>query len=80
MHSLDCENAELLLFQRNFLIIFSHSGIWTFTSVLDQYTSFTTAHQGSLDIDTSVLIEHSPIVIGSQNEFLHWQMCITMCR
>lgn len=37
-------------------------------------------HQGSLGIGTSAPIDHSPVVIGSQNEFLHRQMCIAMRR
>lgn len=38
------------------------------------------SHQGSRGIGTSVLIDHSPVVIGSQNEFVHRQMCVPMCR
>ncbi|KAA8586021.1 hypothetical protein FQN60_007590 [Etheostoma spectabile] len=37
-------------------------------------------HQSSRGIGTSALIDHSPVVIGSQNEFLHRQMCVSMCR
>lgn len=40
-------------------------------SVLVQITSFNTMHQGRQGIGTSVLDDHSPAVIGSQNEFLH---------
>lgn len=25
-------------------------------------------------------IDHSPVVIGSQNEFFHRQMCVSICR
>lgn len=33
-----------------------------------------------VDVLAYVLTDHSPGVIGSQNEFLHRQMCISMCR
>lgn len=64
IHSLESDNAGTSASATFFQCVVE-------LSVMDQNASFSTLHQGSQGIGTSALIDHSPVVIGSQNEFLH---------